>query len=122
MHILLSRYKLPVTIYVALALALLLGGLFSFHQAFAVRASVQLIPLSSDPYTNKTSQHKTEVEPDTYSFGSTIVMAFQAGRFYSGGGSSNIGWGTPPNAGTTWKNGFLSGITVFASGKYKHAQ
>ena len=121
MHILLSRYKLPVTIYVALALALLLGGLFSFHQAFAVRASVQLIPLSSDPYTNKTSQHKTEVEPDTYSFGSTIVMAFQAGRFYSGGGSSNIGWATSTNQGATWKNGFLSGITVFAGGTYKRA-
>ncbi len=119
MHILLSRYKLPVIIYVALALALLLGGLFSFHQAFA--ASVQLTQLSSDPYTNKSSQHKTEVEPDTYSFGSTIVTAFQAGRFYSGGGSSNIGWATSTNQGTTWKNGFLSGITVFAGGTYKRA-
>src|SRR5205085_3997342 len=119
MHILLSRYKLSVIIYVALALALLLGGLFSFHQAFA--ASVQLTQLSSDPYTNKSSQHKTEVEPDTYSFGSTIVATFQAGRFYSGGGSSNIGWATSTNQGTNWKNGFLSGITVYAGGTYNRA-
>jgi len=80
-----------------------------------------LTQLSSDPYTNSSSQHKTEVEPDTYSFGSTIVVTFQAGRFYSGGGSSNIGWATSTDRGTTWKNGFLSGITVYAGGTYKRA-
>jgi hypothetical protein len=41
-------------------------------------ANVTLIRLSTDPYTNTTSQHKTEVEPDTFSFGSTIVEASQA--------------------------------------------
>ena len=61
------------------------------------------------------------VEPDTYAFGSTVVVAFQAGRFYSGGGSSNIGWATSTDQGTTWKNGFLSGITVYAGGTYKRA-
>src|SRR5712692_5972517 len=39
------------------------------------------VQLSSDPYTNSTSQHRTEVEPASYSYGSTIVTAFQAGRF-----------------------------------------
>jgi hypothetical protein len=40
-----------------------------------------LVQLSADPYTNPTSQHQTEVEPDTFAYGSTIVAAFQAGRF-----------------------------------------
>lgn len=92
MRIFLSRHIWPIVVSVILALALLSGAsFFSFHRAFAAPTSVQLKQLSNDPYTNKSSQHKTEVEPDTYSFGSTIVTALQAGRFYSGGGSSNIG-------------------------------
>jgi hypothetical protein len=75
------------------------------------------LQLSSDPYTNKTSQHQTEVEPDTYSYGSTIVTTFQVGRF-SDGGSSNIGWATSTDGGNTWKNGFLPGITQFDGGPY----
>lgn len=75
------------------------------------------LQLSSDPYTNTTSQHRTELEPDTYAFGSTIVAAFQAGRFIDGG-SSNIGWATSPDNGATWKSGFLPGITLFAGGQY----
>jgi len=42
------------------------------------------LQLSSDLYANKTSQHQTEVEPDTFSYGSTIVTAFQVGRFSDG--------------------------------------
>lgn len=75
------------------------------------------LQLSSDPYTNKTSQHQSEVEPDTFAYGSTIVAAFQVGRF-SDGGSSNIGWATSTDAGNTWKSGFLPGITQFAGGPY----
>ncbi len=69
-----------------------------------------LVPLSTDPYTNTTSQHQTEVEPDTYSFGSTIVSAFQVGRF-TDGGASNIGFATSTNSGSSWTQGFLPGIT-----------
>src|SRR5579859_151322 len=69
-----------------------------------------LVQLSNDPYTNTTSQHKTEVEPDTFSFGSTIVSAFQVGRF-TNGGSSNTGFATSTNSGASWTNGFLPGIT-----------
>lgn len=122
MSTLLSRHPWSAIACVTLALALVLAGsLFSSHQVFAASSSVQLTQLSNDPYTNSSSQHKTEVEPDTYSFGSTIVATFQAGRFYSGGGSSNIGWATSTNQGITWKNGFLSGITVYAGGKYNRA-
>jgi hypothetical protein len=105
-----------------ITLALGLGSsLFFSRSVLAAPSSVQLTQLSSDPYTNTSSQHKTEVEPDTYSFGSTIVATFQVGRFYSGGGSSNIGWATSTDAGATWKHGFLSGITVYAGGTYKRA-
>ena len=90
--------------------------------AFASSSAVTLLRLSTDPYTNTTSQHKTQVEPDTYSNGSTIVSAFQSGRFFDGG-SSNIGWATSTNNGATWKHGFLPGSTVFATppGTYARA-
>ncbi len=116
-----SRFKLFLAL-VLLAIILVLGNcLLSFHHVFAVSSLVQLKQLSSDPYTNSSSQHKTEVEPDTYSSGSTIVAAFQAGRFYSGGGSSNIGWATSTDSGSSWTKAFLSGITVYAGGTYKRA-
>jgi hypothetical protein len=74
-----------------------------------------LVQLSSDPYTNSDSQHKTEVEPDSFSFGSTIVTAFQVGRFETGG-ASNIGWATSIDNGRSWTNGFLPGITKLQGG------
>src|SRR6058998_3153737 len=80
-------------------------------------AAVGLTQLSTDPYTNTTSFHRTEVEPDSFSFGSTLVAAFQVGRF-SDGGASNIGWATSTNDGASWSNGFLPGITVFDGGGY----
>lgn len=90
--------------------------------ASPISPSVSRIKLSTDPYTNATSQHKTQVEPDTFAFGSTIVSTFQSGRFPdSHGGSSNIGWATSTNGGSTWKHGFLSGITVFAGGTFQRA-
>jgi hypothetical protein len=87
-----------------------------------VGASVTLLQLSSDPYTNSTSQHRTEVEPDTFSFGSTIVSAFQVGRFFNGG-ASNIGFATSTNGGRAWTTGFLPATTVFATppGPYPRA-
>lgn len=69
-----------------------------------------LVRLSVDPFTNAGSEHATEVEADTYAFGSTIVGTFQVGRF-AGGGSSDIGWATSSDAGKTWKFGYLPGIT-----------
>jgi hypothetical protein len=77
-------------------------------------ASTTVLQISSDPYTNTTSQHKTEVEPDTFAFGSTIVSAFQVGRFFSGG-ASNIGFATSTNGGKAWTAGFLPGTTPFST-------
>src|SRR6266516_1326925 len=79
----------------------------------AATPGVALSQLSSDPYTNTTSQHQTEVEPDSYSNGATIVAATQVGRF-NDGGASNIGWATSTDNGATWQKGFLPGTTVFA--------
>jgi hypothetical protein len=85
--------------------------------AFASAAHANLVQISSDPFTNSTSQHKTQVEPDTYAFGSTIVATFQSGRFFDGG-ASDIGWATSKDAGKSWTHGFLPGITVNAGGPY----
>jgi len=104
-----SRFKWQIRIFVALTFSLLFV-LSSTVAAFAA----SLVQLSTDPYTNTSSQHQTEVEPDTYSFGSTIVSVFQAGRF-SGGGSSNNGWATSTNNGSTWTNGFLPDTTIYAT-------
>ena len=42
--------------------------------------SVNLIQIGTDPYTNDDNQHSTAIEPDSFSFGSIIVTAFQVGR------------------------------------------
>ncbi len=76
---------------------------------------IPLNRLSTDTFTNSTSQHATEVEPDTFAFGSTIVSAFQVGRIFSGGGA-DIGFATSINGGATWTSGFLPGITTFQGG------
>src|SRR2546423_7584396 len=67
-------------------------------------ANVALTQVSSDPYTNATSQHATELEPDTFADHGTVVAAFQVGRFFNGGasdigvvrsGTGGAGWGAP---------------------------
>ncbi len=83
-------------------------------------ANVTLTQVSHDIYTDSQAQHNTEVEPDTYVFGSTIVSAFQVGRV-SGGGSSNIGWATSTDGGATWAHGYLPGITGNAGGPFGQA-
>src|SRR6185312_12182403 len=99
------------------AFALVLATLFVLTTAAtSFAAGGGITQISSDRYKNSSSQHKTEVEPDTFSFGSTIVSAFQAGRFFDGG-SSNVGWATSTDNGSTWKSGFLPGTTVYAKPK-----
>ena len=77
-------------------------------------ANVPLLQISSDPYSNAASQHRTEVEPDTFAFGTTIVSAFQVGRIFSGG-SANIGFASSTNGGASWSSGFLPGTTTVAT-------
>jgi len=78
--------------------------------------NVALTQISSDPFTNSTAvdgvaiYHATQVEPDTFSSGSTIVSTFQVGRFHNGG-ADDIGFATSTNGGKTWKHGVLPGLT-----------
>src|SRR5581483_5683887 len=48
-----------------------------FAVAGPAAANVPLTQISADPFANSTSQHATEVEPDTFAHGSTLVSAFQ---------------------------------------------
>jgi len=57
--------------------------------------------VSSDPSTNPSSQHATEVEPDTFAHHGTVVAAFQVGRFVTGS-ATDIGFVRSGDGGTTW--------------------
>src|SRR6266566_4861536 len=100
-------------VLVAFLMTLVLTFTLSTGAFASVRAS-SLFQISSDPYTNSTSQHQTEVEPDSYFNGSTIVSATQVGRF-ADGGASNVGWATSTDKGTTWHSGFLPDTTIYAT-------
>ncbi len=78
-------------------------------------ATTPLLKLSTDTFTNGTSQHATEVEPGSFSFGPTIITSFQVGRV-SGGGGADIGYAVSSDGGMTWNNGLLPGITTFQGG------
>ncbi len=79
----------------------------------AASANVPLKKVSHDPFTNLAGNlwHQTQVEPDTFGWGSTIVSVFQTGR-YTDGGSDDTGWATSTDAGATWHHGFMPGITA----------
>lgn len=97
-----------------------LPGLLMLMAATAL-AQVPLTQISTDTFTNTTSQHETEVEPSSYAVGKTIVSTFQVGRF-SDGGASDIGFSTSTNGGVTWTQGNLPGITnIEGTGTYDRA-
>lgn len=92
-------------------LVLFLSLVLALSSTLIAFAAEPLTQISSDPYHNPDSNHKTQVEPDTFAFGNTIVATFQSGRFFDGG-ASNIGWATSTNGGQTWIHGFLPATTV----------
>jgi hypothetical protein len=104
----------------AIALATILSLAVLVAHITTARAALRLLQLSSDPYTastctaSATTYHHTEVEPDTLSFGSTIVATMQVARVFNGG-ACDIGFATSTNGGSTWTHGFLPATTVFAS-------
>jgi BNR repeat-like domain len=103
----LRRRLLPLVVPVTVMASLLFGGTAS--------ANVALTQVGSDPFTNTTSQHRTQVEPDTFAAGNTIVSAFQTGRF-NDGGASDICFATSNDSGSTWSQGCLPGVTKFQGG------
>ena len=86
--------------------------------AYAVSTPLQI---SSDPFTQATcaasasTNHHANVEPDSFSNGSTIVAAFQVGRIFDGGACA-IGFATSTNNGSTWTSGLLPGLTKYTGG------
>jgi hypothetical protein len=101
------------------ARAAVLGVVLAAALAVPAAAGASSLPVSSDPFTqatcaaSATTNHHTEVEPDTSANGSTIVSAFQVGRVYDGGACA-VGFATSTNNGSTWSNGLLPGITKYA--------
>jgi hypothetical protein len=94
-----------------------LAALFLFAIVAFAKPPLVLVRVSTDPYSSSGFIHQTEVEPDTFSYGNTIVSTFQVGRATaaSGGGCTNIGWATSTDSGATWSNGFLPATTTYAT-------
>lgn len=92
---------------IVLALFFLVFTLPSFAQVSIVRISV-------DNLTNSDSDHRTEVEPDIFAWGNTIVGTFHVARRPGsiGWGSGDVGYSTSTDGGKTWTYGDLPGLTV----------
>jgi hypothetical protein len=79
------------------------------------------VRISSDNLTNTDSDHKTEVEPNSFAWGNTIVSAFHVARRPGtiGWGSGDVGFSTSTDGGKTWHFGDLPGLTInFKGGTY----
>jgi hypothetical protein len=69
--------------------------------------------ISTDVLSGGDGQHATEVEPDSFAFGQTIVAVFQVGRIADGGATA-IGVSTSTDAGAHWRSGLLPGLTTLS--------
>jgi hypothetical protein len=95
------------------------GGSNSFNRWWNIQpkqAALTPIQISADPFTTTDSQHATQVEPDSYSFGSTIVAASQTGRFANGGGATGIAFATSTDSGVHWTTDVLPALTTANGG------
>ncbi|HLJ69476.1 MAG TPA: sialidase family protein [Chloroflexota bacterium] len=84
-------------------------------------AGSSITQISSDPFSAPTvGQHHTQVEPDIYAYGGTVVADVQQGRI-DVGGSTDPGWAT--FNGSSWQHGSFPGLTVNSSppGPYDEA-
>ena len=113
---LISRFRWPMRSLMAITLAVV----FALSSTMYAFASVTLLQISADPFTNSPTsktlydQHKTEVEPDTFAVGKTLVSTFQVGRVFDGG-ASDIGFATSTNGGSSFSHGLLPGTTSFST-------
>src|SRR5216117_1691278 len=94
------------------ALALGSAATAALVLTLAASATIPVLKIATDPFTNASSQHKTVVEPDSFFFGSTGVAAAQSGRF-TDGGASGIVFARSIDNGASYTSGTLPGITVF---------
>ena len=111
-HIL--RFRLGTRIVPALSIVLVLA--LAAFPAFAATLNI-----GTDPFTQATcaasavTNHHANVEPDSFSNGSTIVAGYQVGRIFDGGACA-IGFSTSTNNGASWTSGLLPGVTKYTGG------
>lgn len=101
--------------------AVLLTFAISLAWVMPAHAQFTLVKISSDTLHNSDSVHKTEVEPDFFSWGNTIVGSFHVARVPGsiGWGSGDVGWSTSTDGGKTWTYGILPGLTSnYKNGPY----
>lgn len=93
------------------------AGLSLLAAAPAGASPTGVVQVSADPYTPASAsngEHATEVEPDTFAWGSTVVTVFQVGRIFNGG-ATDIGFATSRNGGVSWTHGFMPGTSTQAA-------
>jgi hypothetical protein len=80
-----------------------------------VRADCETVSrrLAVDPLRTPGFTHATHVEPDSFSFGQTLVSTYQVGRAprARGGAAAAIGFSTTRDGGRTWRSGLLPALT-----------
>jgi hypothetical protein len=112
-----GRRRLGVVAALGFTIAGVITGVIPVDAAeghIAEEAAPPLSVVSEDPYTNPGTYHRTQVEPVSAAFGSTVVSVFQSGRSIDWG-ASNLGWVVSRDAGATWTDGFLPGTTIHAT-------
>jgi BNR repeat-like domain len=102
-----SRLSRPITTFALLLLC-------SFSLAAQQQPQFTLLQISIDKFKNSDSVHRTEVEPSSFAWGSTVVTAYHVGRRPGsiGWGSADIGFSTSTDGGKTGTYGYLPGLTV----------
>jgi hypothetical protein len=100
--------------------AAVVGALGLVLSAASPASAAGPLVIGSDAYTqatchgSTTTNHHANVEPDSFSNGSTIVAAYQVGRIYDGGACA-IGFSTSTNNGGSWVSGLLPSLTKHTS-------
>src|SRR5512141_3127797 len=103
--------------------AAVVGALALALSAVSPASAATAVVVASDPYTQATchasalTNHHAEVEPDSFSNGSTIVAAYQVGRIYDGGACA-VGFSTSTDNGATWTSGLVPGLTKYTGGTF----
>jgi BNR repeat protein len=101
-------------------------AVFAIALAAPLSAFAATLNIAADPFTqatchgSNTTNHKANVEPDSFSNGSTIVAAYQVGRIYDGGACA-IGFSTSSDNGATWTSGLVPGVTKYSGGTFDRA-
>jgi Neuraminidase (sialidase) len=118
MNLIVQSHPGKVRLLLLISLLVLTVSLLFLTPANAQFQNVKII--SVDKFTDADTQHRSEVEPDTFSWGNTIVSTFHVGRRPPPGwGSAGIGFSTSTDAGKTWTYGYLPGLTVnYKGGTY----